>query len=140
MRRIGIVVLCHVCFTATACHQASSASRSAVVATHSPLSVSELPTTAGVLAFSNLEGQIDGEEHLAIYRPLTVKQRAGIVDLVSMRGQFLGHIADYERAADLAAQLVHDHPTDGAAFVARAKTSATFHEFGSALRDLDHAE
>lgn len=139
MPRIGILFLSFACCMAAACQRTPPAGLGANSMRRAPLPLPELPTTAGALALSNLQGQIEGEEHLAIYRPLTVKQRAGIIDLVSMRGQFLGHLADYERAADLAAQLVDDDPMDGAAFVARAKTLATFHEFTAALRDLDHA-
>ncbi len=139
MRRIGMFFLSFVCCMPTACGQRPRAAVGAAPAPRAPLTLSQLSTTAGMLALSNLQGQIEGEEHLAIYRPLTVKQQAGIIDLVSMRGQFLGHLADYERAADLAAELVRDDPNDGAAFLARAKTLATFHEFAAALHDLDHA-
>ena len=46
-------------------------------ATRSPLSQQELRTTDGAIALANLEAQIEGEERLAAYRPLTVLQRAG---------------------------------------------------------------
>ena len=45
-------------------------------AARSPLSSAELRTTDGAIAVANLEAQIDGEEGLAAYRPLTVVQRA----------------------------------------------------------------
>jgi tetratricopeptide (TPR) repeat protein len=106
----------------------------------SPLSPTELRTTSGAIALANLQGQIDGEERLATYGPLTVKQRAGIIELIGMRGQFLGSIADYEQAEELANQLVRERPTDGASYVARAKARATFHRFTEALADLDEAE
>jgi tetratricopeptide (TPR) repeat protein len=106
----------------------------------SPLSPAELRTTTGAIALANLQGQIEGEEHLGIYGPLTVKQRAGIIELIGMRGQFLGSIADYEQAEALANQLVRERPADGASYVARAKTRATFHRFPEALADLDEAE
>jgi tetratricopeptide (TPR) repeat protein len=69
-----------------------------------------------------------------------VAQRAGIIELVLMRGQFLGQIADYERAEILADALVGDAPSDGNAFVARAAVRATFHRFADALADLETAE
>src|SRR5262249_46802222 len=57
-----------------------------------------------------------------------------------MRGQFLGSIADYERAAALADDLVRDAPTDGLAFLARAKARAIFHRFTEASADLQQAQ
>jgi tetratricopeptide (TPR) repeat protein len=108
--------------------------------TKSPLLPAEPPTTDGAIALSNLQAQIAAEERLARYGPLTVSQRAAIVELLIMRGQFLGRIADYERAEALAEQLVGDAPTDGGAFLARARARATLHRFAAALADLDEAE
>jgi tetratricopeptide (TPR) repeat protein len=108
----------------------------------------ELPTTSGVIALVNLQAQIDGLEsqahstrsgQAAVGR-LAVAQRAGLIDLLILRGQVLGRIADYERAAALAEQLVRDAPTDGIAFLARARTRATLHRFAKALANLDAAE
>ena len=64
---------------------------------------------------------------------------ARLVDLLILRGEVLGRIADYERAAELALVLVRDAPDDGAAWLARARTRATFHRFAEALADLDGA-
>ncbi len=97
-------------------------------------------TTDGAIAIGNLEAQIEGEEHLASYGPLTVAQRAGIADLIAMRGQFLGRIRDYERAEEIAESLVRDAPDDGRAYLARAGARATFHRFPEALADLLNAE
>jgi hypothetical protein len=68
-----------------------------------------------------------------------VAARARLVDLLILRGEVLGRIADYERAAELAQVLVRDEPEDGAAWLARARTLATFHCFPEALADLDAA-
>jgi tetratricopeptide (TPR) repeat protein len=68
-----------------------------------------------------------------------VTERALLVDLLILRGEVLGRIADYERAAELARVLVRDAPDDGAAWLARARTLATFHCFPEALADLDAA-
>jgi hypothetical protein len=68
-----------------------------------------------------------------------VAKRALLVDLLILRGEVLGRIADYERAAELAQVLVSDAPEDGAAWLARARTLATFHCFPEALADLDAA-
>lgn len=138
-RHIGIAVLlvsfaaCH--HTPAAVHAAGSANASS-----SPLAFAELRTTDGAIALGNLQGQIDGEERLAAYRPLTVTQRAGIAELIASRGQFLGRIADYERADDIAEQLVRDAPGDARAFLARAKARAVFHRFTAALQDLAEAD
>jgi hypothetical protein len=56
-----------------------------------------------------------------------------LVDLLLLRGQVLGLIADYERADELADVLVRDAPDDGTAWLARARTRATFHRFPEAL-------
>jgi tetratricopeptide (TPR) repeat protein len=68
-----------------------------------------------------------------------VAERALLVDLLMLRGEVLGCIADDERAAELAQVLVRDAPDDGAAWLARARTRAAFHRFLEALADLDAA-
>ena len=142
MPRSGCLVLVLLCLSA--CNGTPSASQKAegvvTYAAPSPLSQTELRTTDGAIALGNLEAQIAGEERLASYGPLTVSQRAGIAELLAMRGQFLGRVADYERAEDMAEQLVRAAPTDGGAFLARAQVRALFHRFGEALADLAEAE
>jgi tetratricopeptide (TPR) repeat protein len=71
--------------------------------------------------------------------PPAVTEQVLLVDLLLLRGQVLGRIVDYERAAGLAEMLVRDAPTDGAAWLARARTRATLHLFAEALGDLDAA-
>jgi tetratricopeptide (TPR) repeat protein len=88
---------------------------------------------------SNLQAQIAAAERLVRYGPLTVSQRAASVELLIMRGQFLGRMADYERAEVLAEQLVGDAPGDGRAFLTRALARTTLHRFPAALADLDEA-
>jgi tetratricopeptide (TPR) repeat protein len=90
----------------------------------------EPSTTSGTIAVANLHAQIDG----------LVVPSALLIDLLLLRGHVLGRIADYERAAGLAAQLVRDAPGDGAAWLASARTRAAFHRFAEALADLDVAE
>ena len=68
-----------------------------------------------------------------------VAEQALLVDLHILRGDVLGRIADYEQAAGLAELLVCAAPDDGAAWLARARTRATFHRFAEALADLDAA-
>jgi tetratricopeptide (TPR) repeat protein len=102
----------------------------------------EPSTTSGAIAVVNLHAQIDGRAARA--------DRLALIDLLTLRGQVLGRIADYERAAELAEQLVRGGRADGgaanggagggAALLARARTRATFHRFADALADLDAAE
>jgi hypothetical protein len=44
--------------------------------------------------------------------------QADFIELITLRGLILGHIADYERAAQLAEGLVSDAATDATAFLA----------------------
>jgi tetratricopeptide (TPR) repeat protein len=105
------------------------------------------PATSGGIAVANLNAQIDGlASRLPMARPtraagavMTVAAMAPLVDLLLLRGQVLGRIADYERAAGLAEALVRDVPDDGAAWLARARARATLHRFAQALADLDAA-
>jgi tetratricopeptide (TPR) repeat protein len=102
--------------------------------------VTELPVTDGTIALLNLQAQIDGLEPDVRIRHSTVESRVGLIELITLRGLILGHIADYERADGMAEQLVRDAPTDATAFVARARTRAVFHRFTDALDDIDRAE
>jgi tetratricopeptide (TPR) repeat protein len=96
---------------------------------------------------ANLHAQIGGltarlptaPSVLAAGAPPAVAEPVLLVDLLLLRGQVLGRIADYERADELADVLVRDAPDDGTAWLARARTRATFHRFAEALADLDAA-
>ena len=104
-------------------------------------------TTSGSIAVANLNAQIDGltarlhraRSPRAAMALLTAADMTPLVDLLLLRGQVLGRIGDYERAAGLAEALVGDAPDEGAAWLARARTQATFHRFPNALTDLDAA-
>jgi tetratricopeptide (TPR) repeat protein len=106
----------------------------------SPLSQVELPTTDGAIALINLHSQIEGQMRPDRWHLLMVEQRARLVELMALRGQFLGCVADYEYAEVLAQQLVADAPTEGICFFVRAKIASIFHRFSEALVDLDRAE
>lgn len=99
----------------------------------------ELVTTSGAIALVNLQAQINGLESRAAMERLGVTQRVELIELITLRGHVLGCITDYERAVALAEQLVRDTPASGSAFLARARTRATFHRFAEALADLDAA-
>jgi tetratricopeptide (TPR) repeat protein len=96
-------------------------------------------TTAGVIAVRNLEAQIDGQVSRSASGKVTVGERAELVELIALRGHVLGRIADSERAAALADELVAEVPSDAHSHVARARMSVAFHRFASALADLDTA-
>jgi tetratricopeptide (TPR) repeat protein len=96
--------------------------------------------TDGTIAVLNLQAQIDGLDRDVGLGNATTESRAGLIELITLRGLVLGRIADYERATELAEQLVRDAATDGAAFIARAQTLAVFHRFTDALDDIDRAE
>jgi tetratricopeptide (TPR) repeat protein len=97
-------------------------------------------TTSGAIALRNLHAQIDGLAAQVTAGRLGVEGHASLVELLLLRGQLLGRIADYERAAALAEQLVRDAPEAAAAVLARARARATLHGFAAALADLDTAE
>ena len=96
-------------------------------------------TTAGTIALGNLEARIDVQAWQATRGQLTVGERAELVELIALRGHVLGRIADAERAAALAEELVRQVPGDARSFVARARMAAVFHRFALALTDLDAA-
>ena len=102
--------------------------------------VTELPVTDGTIALLNLRAQIDSLERDVRIGHASIESRVGLIDLITLRGLILGHIADYQRADEMAEQLVRDAATDGTAFVARARTRAVFHRFTDALDDIDRAE
>jgi tetratricopeptide (TPR) repeat protein len=96
-------------------------------------------TTAGVIAVRNLEARINGQVSRGTGERLTVGEVSELVELIALRGQVLGRIADLEAAAALGDALVGQVPTDARSFLARARMSSIFHRFASALTDLDTA-
>jgi tetratricopeptide (TPR) repeat protein len=101
-------------------------------------------TTAGVIAVGNLEARIDGQSSRVPGGRLTVGERAELVELIALRlialrGRVLGCIADSERAATMADELVDEVSSDPRSFVARARMRGVFHRFAPALTDLDAA-
>jgi tetratricopeptide (TPR) repeat protein len=102
--------------------------------------ISVRPVTDGTIALLNLQAQIDGLEPDVRCGHATIESRVGLIELIALRGLILGHVTDYERAEEIAGQLVRDEATDGTAFVVRARTRAIFHRFTDALDDLDRAQ
>jgi hypothetical protein len=86
-------------------------------------------TTNGIIAVANLHAQIAGLAARVCpappgqaAAPPSVEAQAVLIDLLTLRGDVLGRIADYERAAELAERLVRDAPDNAAALLARART------------------
>ena len=102
--------------------------------------ITERPLTDGAIALLNLGAQIDALEPEVRLGRAPIETRVGLIELISLRGLIVGRIADYVRAEEIAEQLVRDAPTDARAFVARARTRASFHRFDDALADLNRAE
>lgn len=101
--------------------------------------IAERPLTDGTIALLNLGAQIDALEPEVRLGRTTAETRAGLVELITLRGPIIGRIADYVRAEEIAEQLVRDAPTDARAFAARARTRVSFHRFDDALADVDRA-
>jgi tetratricopeptide (TPR) repeat protein len=100
----------------------------------------QIRTTDGTIALANLDGQIESLQLHAARHRLTGSRLVELVDRLILRGEILGRIADYERAALLAEEFAHEVSTDGPVFLARARTRASLHRFEEALTDLDIAE
>ena len=102
--------------------------------------INERPLTDGTIALLNLEAQIDALEPEVRLGSANVETRAGLAELIALRGLIVGRIADYDRANEIAEQLVRDVPADPKAHLARARTHAGFHRFKEALVDIECAE
>jgi hypothetical protein len=99
----------------------------------------DLRTTSGALAISNLEAQIAGQEAAAREGRLSLAARINWIDAIAERGHILGRIADVERANGLAEALRCDEPDESETLMARARAKARFHRFADALADLAEA-
>jgi tetratricopeptide (TPR) repeat protein len=96
-------------------------------------------TTAGHIALVNLDARIGAQLARATPGWVNAAERAELVELIALRGHVLGNIADAERAAAMADELVRQVPSDARSFLARARIRGVFHRFASALKDLDRA-
>lgn len=96
-------------------------------------------TTDGAIAVQNLQAQITGLQRRVSLGQALAELQIELIDLLALRGHLLGRIADYEHAAFLAEELVDAWPTNGLAFLARARMRGTFHRFEEALEDLECA-
>ncbi len=104
-----------------------------------PPSQSEFPTNDGEATVANLGGQIGVLEGLIRGGGEQTSNRRALVPMLSARAQFVGRVADAERAAALADDLVRDVPGQTWPLLLRASTRAALHLFSAALADLDEA-
>jgi tetratricopeptide (TPR) repeat protein len=109
-------------------------------ALRSPLPPSELPTTDGAIAIHNLEAQIAANETTLTSHPGNLIAERNLVPLYLSRGQFLGRLADYERAQELAERIVQQAAHEASSYELRASVRSTFHRFDEALADLDELD
>jgi tetratricopeptide (TPR) repeat protein len=107
-----------------------------------PASLVELPTTDARIALGNVDAQLRGYEQ-ALARVAGTRDSLDwllrLAGLYDARGQAIGRISDYERAATLAERAVELAPNDGDALLARAAARARLHRFVEAGADLDAA-
>jgi hypothetical protein len=96
---VRLVVLA-VVVTAPAC-KANEGTNATADAGHSSAEASLKPiarTTDGAIAIGNLDAVVAGQEKRVAAAPGDATLRAGLVELLLTRGQYIGSIADYERA------------------------------------------
>lgn len=114
----------------------------------SPLpAVPRITATSGDIALNNLEAQISRLElRLAKAIPQakasaeTLDDTLELVELLLTRAEFLGRIADMERALVLSEEQCAQSPKEARALYARARARASFHRFSEALLDLEEAQ
>ena len=142
--RAQLLFVAAVCATIAACKGHSDAGTSgattqapsvasASAAAPPPPTLPPLTATAPSIAIGNLNAQIESAEKLPW-------MRVSLVDLLLARGQYLGRIADYERAASIVDGWAKEKPDDPAMLLSRSNVESTFHRFADALADLDAAE
>jgi tetratricopeptide (TPR) repeat protein len=111
----------------------------ALVAVAPPRAPADLPTTDPAIAVGNLEGDIGAGEREVRHRA-SWERLVSLAELLLERGQYLGILRDYDRAAELAEEAVRIAGREGKTYLARAKTRAVFHRFADALDDLERAD
>jgi tetratricopeptide (TPR) repeat protein len=96
-------------------------------------------TTDGSIALRNLDAQIEGLQAEAVSGYSTAETQLCLIDLLVLRGQTRGRIADYRRAEQVANQFVRETGS-AESFLGRARIHALFHRFPDGLDDLDIAQ
>jgi tetratricopeptide (TPR) repeat protein len=117
-----------------------SAAPSASAASDLPPTATVRHTTSGEIALGNLNGQIRVLEAQIAAGDPGGKRRRQLVDLLSVRGDMAGRIADLERAVEIAEALPGELPDSAEVLLTRASMRAALHRFDEAWSDLDEAE
>lgn len=106
-------------------------------------------TTSGEIALGNLNGQIRAlsgfivgspDAGVSTQRDPTGKRRRDLIELLALRAEMAGQIADLERAAELAEALPAELPDKPEGYLTRASLRSALHRFDEAWQDLDAAE
>jgi len=94
--------------------------------------------TSGRIALANLSAMIDGLEHARTQHP-AFEDLAALSNLLFLRGDLLGRIADHDRAEESALEASAISPDMGNALFIRARLAARFHRFAEANTLFDQA-
>jgi tetratricopeptide (TPR) repeat protein len=97
-------------------------------------------TTNGAIALRNFEAELAHAEQRLSEQPTDPQRLRAMVDLRMVRAQFLGVLADYDQALELADRRVQATPEDPQAYLQRANVRGRLHHFEEALADLTKAE
>lgn len=100
----------------------------------------EFATTDGAIAVQNLEAAIEENERAHARSPDQRQFMSTLITFLQMRAQYLGHLADYDRADALAEELVKLQPEDSSSYLQRAGVRSSLHRFPEAEMDLAEAE
>ena len=89
---------------------------------------------------ANLGSSIFVLEHMVATGSAPASNRAMLTDMLLLRGEIAGSIADYDRAEAVAARSTVELPESPASSLAMAKVLSRFHRFEAALEWLDRAQ
>jgi tetratricopeptide (TPR) repeat protein len=136
---VGLVLACGKADPRPEPAPGASAARAADAA-DSPPPLTSHRTTSGDIALGNLNGQIHTLESMSAGGDPGGARRRTLVDLLLLRADMAGRIADLERAAEIAEALPGELPDSADAYLTRAGARAQLHRFDDAWADLDAAE
>jgi tetratricopeptide (TPR) repeat protein len=96
------------------------------------------PYTSGRIAIANLSASIDSLERRQT-RGASLDESVVLSNLLFLRGDLLGRIADHDRAEQVAAEAAGSSTEVARASFIRARLAGRFHRFDEALVQLDRA-
>lgn len=113
---------------------------SASAVNHAPPPKTKRRTTAGEIALTNLNGQIDSLDSLASQANFPPARRKSLIELLALRADVTGRIADLSRAAAMAENMPQEMKDSADGYLIRASMRSALHRFDDAWKDLDEAE